>query len=170
MSIAIEPSYLHLRELLSPKRSPASRYAPAENLPWRAATFSSADNEAKWDDLLRDLRMSLNSLANLAEDWDSYGAPPINLDQLEQASDFLNRVMLPGTPAPSILPTPLGSVQIEWHTEGIDFEVQTTSDSTFELSYVDSVKEQEWDETLENDWSRITEVMRELRRRRSQNL
>jgi hypothetical protein len=65
-------------------------------------------------------------LLELHEGWNSYRAHAISRDAIIKASEILNAVMLMNTPAPSVLPTPPGGVQLEWHERGIDLEVEVT--------------------------------------------
>lgn len=66
----------------------------------------------------------LQELAALPAGWDSYGAPPIDPECLIKAVQVLVEAMEPDTPAPSVVPTSRGGVQFEWHTGGVDFEIE----------------------------------------------
>lgn len=57
----------------------------------------------------------LNELASLVQDWDSYGAGPIDRSALRTAD------------ALTFVPTPHGGIQIELHAGGIDLEIEITS-------------------------------------------
>ena len=62
-------------------------------------------------------------LLQLPVGWNSYNAKPIRGENLGAALSLLNRVMRPGTPAPIVVPTVRGGVQLEWHTRGINLEI-----------------------------------------------
>lgn len=77
------------------------------------------------------LTASINSLRNLSKldyDWDSYGAPPIDSNCIEIAQLFIEMVSQRFPPQPHIGPVPDGGVQIEWHRNGIDLEVEFSPD------------------------------------------
>jgi len=72
-------------------------------------------------------KTALNSLWNLSKlesDWDSYGASPVDMKCLEIAEMFLGIVAQRFPPQPHIGPVPDGGVQVEWHCNGIDLEVE----------------------------------------------
>ena len=100
---------------------------------------------------------SLNSLLALEENWDSYGARKVSLETALSTIVLLNSVMddrtkypqiwkveiwkskllRRRTPPPSIVPTPSGNIQLEWHRSEIDLEVEVTPSKTFFISYED---------------------------------
>ncbi len=80
---------------------------------------------------------SLNSLLALEENWDSYGARKVSLETALSTIVLLNSVMDDRTPPPSIVPTPSGNIQLEWHRSEIDLEVEVTPSKTFFISYED---------------------------------
>ncbi len=63
-------------------------------------------------------------LLSLPENWDSYGAPRINPQAAEAAVGVLTQALVTGAPMPEIVPTNRGMVQLEWHQNGIDLEVE----------------------------------------------
>jgi hypothetical protein len=58
----------------------------------------------------------LNELLALPENWDGYGAQRIERDAIAGARQFLSRV--------NVTPCVSGGVQLEWHTNGIDLELE----------------------------------------------
>jgi hypothetical protein len=77
------------------------------------------------------------SLMALPPNWDSYGARRISVWSIEAAVGLLLQVMRVDTPHPSIVPTSDGYVQIEWHTRGIDLEVEVISPALIHVAYED---------------------------------
>lgn len=69
----------------------------------------------------------VDALRQLERNWDSYGAVPVNRMFLTEAASLLRELARSRTPAPSVVPTSDGSVQLEWHTRGIDLEVRWVS-------------------------------------------
>lgn len=66
----------------------------------------------------------LQALAALPAGWDSYAAPPIDPGCVIRAVQVLVEAMEHDTPAPSVVPTSQGGIQFEWHTGGVDFEIE----------------------------------------------
>jgi len=105
----------------------------------------------------------LGELLELAPNWDSYGACPINPDHARAAIELLMLVMQDDTPAPTVVPTNRGGVQLEWHTGGIDLEIETLSSHRFLVSFEDSATEREWE--LTSDFTPLVECIGKLSRR-----
>lgn len=66
----------------------------------------------------------INYLLSLPHNWDGEGASPINFECAMEAISFLFNNSLHDTPAPQLVPTSAGGIQVEWHLSGIDFELR----------------------------------------------
>jgi hypothetical protein len=90
---------------------------------------------------------ALQGLLRLPSGWDSYGAHPINPDIVHAANRLLREIARRDTPQPVVVPTVRGGVQIEWHTGGIDLEIDFLSPEKAHASYEDPERnvEQEFD-------------------------
>lgn len=73
---------------------------------------------------------AIERLTRLPEDWDSYGARRIEASAVKAALDVLGCTMLGSSPAPTVVPTVTGGIQLEWHMGGIDLEVEATPDGS----------------------------------------
>ena len=62
------------------------------------------------------------------KNWDSYGAEPVTNASLEQADLLLNWLKHIGAQDPRPVPTVDGGVQLEWHTGGLDVELEINPD------------------------------------------
>lgn len=63
-----------------------------------------------------------DELKALKQDWDTYGAAPLDPAVVDSAELFWRRV--------SVVPGGDGSVQLEWHTHGWDIEIEFNPDGT----------------------------------------
>jgi hypothetical protein len=100
--------------------------------PW---TYSLSSRTApRW---LNKVLKEVDALRYLERNWDSYGAPRVNRPSLVEAAGLLRELARPRTPAPSVVPTSDGSVQLEWHTRGIDLEVRWISPTTVHVCLED---------------------------------
>ena len=61
----------------------------------------------------------LTKIAKLPANWDSYGALPIDPRAIESARKLITALSHP----PQIVPTTEGGIQLEWHRDGIDFDL-----------------------------------------------
>jgi hypothetical protein len=104
-------------------------------------------------------------LLRLPENWSSYPARPVEPEAVAWALDLLSRAMQPHTPAPSVIPTSRGDVELEWHTRGIDLEVHAASPGQVYVYYEDHVRGKEEELELGADLSPLVDILAELSRR-----
>lgn len=109
----------------------------------------------------------LFELVALEANWDSYGAPPVKNQRVVQAFNLLKSIMREDTPGPSIVPTNDGSLQLEWHTAGIDLEVLLLGDNSYNVVFEDHQSGEEWEATLSSDLSRLVDAVSRLSRSQS---
>lgn len=109
---------------------------------------------------------TLNKIIALPNNWDSYGAGRIQ----EQAA-FYSLQVLAGlanevTPVPSLVPSPGGAIQIEWHTMDIDLEIEVEPSGRISVYGEDQNREVD---TLEEDFdpspSQLPQVISEFVRK-----
>lgn len=67
-------------------------------------------------------------LAELPGGWNSYDANPVSATALRRTLEFLLEHVTPGVDHPSVVPTVRGGLQLEWHNNGLDVEVEIASD------------------------------------------
>ena len=60
---------------------------------------------------------------SLEENWNGYGERAIHTSAVKRAVDVLNTVC-PDGPAPSVVPTSQGGVQLEWAAGGFEIEIE----------------------------------------------
>ncbi len=89
----------------------------------------------------------LSELLQLRDNWDSYGGKAPGLLSASAMVSVLNAIMRADTPAPSIVPSPSGHLQAEWHTDGVDLEIEVLSPTDVIGSYSDTnLAWQSWDD------------------------
>jgi hypothetical protein len=84
---------------------------------------------------LKETEETLQGFATLPQGWDSYGAKLIERHAIDSAIELLRRIVQPDTPKPAVVPTNRGGVQIEWHTRGVDLEIEITPRGEIRLLY-----------------------------------
>ena len=72
---------------------------------------------------LQSVIAKFKQLALLAHNWDSYGAEPIPLDPFKNAVSIVN-LLDPHAEPPEIVPLTDGGMQLEWHRNNIDLELE----------------------------------------------
>lgn len=69
-------------------------------------------------------------LARLPRGWNSYDASPISAAVLQRTLGFLLEYVASGVDHPALVPTVRGGLQLEWHDNGVDVEVEITPDGS----------------------------------------
>jgi hypothetical protein len=105
------------------------------------------------------------TLVDLPENWNSYGAPPIDGNAIKLALEILQRSMQPDSPPPSVVPTSRGGVQLEWHRDGIDIEVEVAPEGDVTMTYDNARSGDEWEaEQIQRNPEPLQRALRNLAR------
>jgi hypothetical protein len=72
---------------------------------------------------LSTLNQRFNELVSLPKGWDGYSGVAVTFSCASFAANLLERLYADGVPAPQLVPGADGSVQIEWHINGYDVEL-----------------------------------------------
>ncbi len=124
------------------------------------ADFAWAAKEPRWKARV-DQRLA--ELSKLRRDWDGYGADPITSTVLNFAGAVLESVMTTHSPAPSIVPTHGGGLQLEWHVGGIDVElmIYRPFEAELNVNFGDDRAQIE-DRPLSTDFSELSAALGEI--------
>jgi hypothetical protein len=107
---------------------------------------------------------AMRKLSLLRENWDTYGAPRIDPAMINAALTLLQQVMRSDTPAPSVVPTSRGGVQLEWHTKGIDMELEFLTPAHSHLMFDDQRTSTAWEAEITSDLSQFAQAIALLSR------
>lgn len=66
----------------------------------------------------------LMELSLLKDNWDSYGGKPITELALAEAQLLLKALVAIQAVEPSVVPCSNGGIQLEWHRNGYDLEIE----------------------------------------------
>lgn len=102
------------------------------------------------------------ALGDLPQNWDSYGARPIDPSVALAAIRFLSDVLPADTPPPQIVPTSRGGIQLEWHCNGVDLEIDVRTPATFHVSFEDLRSGIEESQTIVEDFQSLLPMLRRL--------
>lgn len=109
---------------------------------------------------------SIQDLLLLPENWNSYGARPIDPDLAASAIKLLVKVAPTEAPPPIVVPTTRGGILFEWHMRDIDLEVETLAIESFHVFYADEREDREWEGDLTTATAApIAELLATLTRR-----
>lgn len=93
---------------------------------------------------LGEIIQKAGELLQLKENWNSYGGKPIAKKAMAAALAFIESMMRTPTPKPQLVPCSNGGVQIEWHEQGIDAEVEFYPDGNVGIGLEDEELKQEY--------------------------
>lgn len=97
-----------------------------------SANLPNYKNPPEW---LKEAEETLRGFATFPEGWDSYGAKSPEPHVVDAAIELLHRIVQHNTLKPAIVPTNRGGIQIEWHTQGVDLEIEMTPHGGIRLLY-----------------------------------
>ena len=102
---------------------------------------------------------------SLRENWDSYGARRITPQAANLAIEILQSIVQNSTPEPSLVPSPDGHIQAEWHVMGKELEVEFESSTSIRVLFEDlNNPARDWEEVLSTDLSRLSKAVMEISR------
>ncbi len=104
--------------------------------------------EGEAPDWLRPTTESLLRFVKLPTGWDSYGGRTVDPFCASAALELLLEIMRDDSPAPTVVPTGRGGIQLEWHVRGIDLEVEVCTPQRLLASFEDASTGEAWDREL----------------------
>ena len=87
---------------------------------------------------LRPVIERVAELVALPGGWNSYDASPVSATAMHRTLEFLLEHVTPGVDRPDVVPTVRGGLQLEWHNNGLDVEVEIASDGPVSLFMEDT--------------------------------
>lgn len=110
-------------------------------------------------------RGQLEEIQHLRDGWDGFRAGAIRRDVIHFAETVLNQIMRPLTPAPHIAPMAHSGLMIEWHTYGVDLEIEIEYPGRLWVAFEDSRTKEEDECGLTTDLSKLEGWVGEMSRR-----
>jgi len=102
---------------------------------------------------------TLGSLLVLPAGWDSYGARAPDPSCVLAAWRLLGAVMRDNIPAPAVVPTVCGGVQLEWHRNGADLEIEVVAPRQFVVSFEAGAVGGSWEKSLTDDFAELSPAL-----------
>jgi len=125
-------------------------------------TLKTEGEEPEW---LMPVLSALSELLALATNWDSYGAPSVDPRSVASALEALSWVMRSDTIVPTVVPTVQGGVQVEWHTRGIDLEIEVSPLGRAYVYFYDRQDDAQWEGEPRFNLGRVQDAVFRLSRR-----
>jgi hypothetical protein len=104
----------------------------------------------------------MERLLALGDNWDSYGARSPFKAAANDMLDVLSKTLRPSTPTPTVVPTPDGHFQAEWHINGVDLEIEVVSPLKIHVRYDSHRGKPCWENIVGADLTSLVSAIDEL--------
>lgn len=104
----------------------------------------------------------INDLHALPKNWCSPGALPINPQITLSVIKLLAVVSSKDLPEPNIDPMENGSIQISWHSNGIDLEIVFITPENVSIYYEKDGEDEEWETGIHGNLDRLISKINQL--------
>lgn len=121
---------------------------------------------AEADLWLRPAQRKISELAQLPENWDSYGSRSIQPAAIKQAADLIAYLSKFNLPSPHIFPVSGGGIQLEFEQGGRELEIEILPDGSLEFLKVDEKGEMQEGKVLSGSEPEIRRLVYWLQGRR----
>lgn len=102
----------------------------------------------------------LETLTELGDSWDSHGARRISVATVLEALQLLAGLYALGLPAPTIVPTSSGGIQLEWRVRDLELELSLEPRGRMLVLFDDASRGEGWErELLSGDLAPIRDVL-----------
>ena len=105
---------------------------------------------------------SLVGFLNLPPNWNTYGSSKIDPSNAQTALKLFPIFVRDGIPTPTVVPTSRGGIQFEWHTKGMDLEIEVSSKPGVHVFYENPATGQSVDDDFPVPSSRLKTVVDRL--------
>lgn len=125
---------------------------------WSPETIG--DSELNW---FAEVDQRLSLLSRLNRGWDGYDGRPVSNQVVAFTRQMLKELYLDGLPMPALVPGSDGSLQVEWHQNGLDIELDVLGPHdvvAFKAVRHDSNRDEELNIT--NDFSSVAQWVQYL--------
>ncbi|HUG69679.1 MAG TPA: hypothetical protein VMM76_18150 [Pirellulaceae bacterium] len=102
------------------------------------------------------------NLVTLSDNWDGEGAKRIDSAAINRALAAIEQLLPHDAPAPSIVPVPNSGLQIEWHRNGKDLEVEFNPNGSVEFYYYDEGTEEESEGPVGAGFSNVRDLLQRV--------
>lgn len=104
-----------------------------------------------------DIEERLTELTSLPVGWDGYAGLPVSFQTAYFVANMLSSLYQEGVPAPFLVPGSDGSVQIEWHRNFFDVELDVLGQQNVVASRIDHRNDEDETILVKNDFTKISE-------------
>ena len=111
-------------------------------------------NNPPW---VQELESRLNSLTGLPIGWDGYQGKPVSFSCASFAANLIGRICVDNVPAPQLVPGSDGTLQLEWHLNGYDIEINVLAPFEVVAARYNHATSEEEEIEVQSDFSELAE-------------
>lgn len=126
--------------------------------------------EAWVDEWSKAVKTRIEDLIRLPNGWDGYQGRPLSFELASFVASMLEKLYLPGIRVPSLVPGSDGSVQIEWHYDGWDIELDVLGIQDVQASCTNFATNETEEQTISNDFTIVFQWLERLNARTEEYL
>ena len=108
-----------------------------------------------------ELSERFDQICSLRPGWDGYTGIPVSFGCAHFAAAILKHLFTTGLPAPSLVPGSDGSVQIEWHRNQYDIELDVLEPNKVVAYRYDHLSQEEDGIDVSNDFTLVSEWLKD---------
>ena len=128
----------------------------------RAVQFTYLDSSDPRPTWLVPVLYGFARLVTLPENWDGEGSPKIDRATINRALAAIERLLPAHAPAPSVVPIANSGLQIEWHRNQKDLEIEFSPTGEVGFYYLDQATGEEREGPLGPDFVHLRDYLQRL--------
>ena len=113
-----------------------------------------ARKDSQW---VQELESRFKELTGLPIGWDGYQGKPVSSSCAKFAANLIESICVDHVPAPQLVPGSDGTLQLEWHLNGYDIEIDVLAPLEVVATRHDHVTGEEDEIKVESDFSELAE-------------
>ena len=111
---------------------------------------------------VQELEPRFSDLTSLQMGWDGYNGKPVSFPCASFAAALLERICVDSVSAPALVPGTDGTLQIEWHKNNLDIEIDVLGPNNVVAFRFDHELQAETTMHLDNDFSELVNWIKDL--------
>ncbi len=124
--------------------------------------YGTDSHNRKMSELVNSIRDDIFSLTKLPENWDGHDGIPVKSENAIFALKIVKEIIQYNIPKPSVVPGSDGSLQLEWHLNGFDIEIDIVEPTIVIAERIDLVLNREFEISILDDFSILTDWIMDL--------
>ncbi len=112
------------------------------------------NNRSEW---AKKLEVRFDELTSLPKGWDGYDGIPVSITCARFAAKLVERLYVKGVGVPQLVPGADGTLQLEWHMNQYDLEIDVLAPYEVVATLYDHLTEQEQEIEVQTDFTELSE-------------